>query len=227
MLSPQSSHQIYELGIETIPSESECYPAKLAHGHISWLIKRDVPFIFYPCIPYERKEVPESRKPLQLPDGHLLLGEHQEQHGGIKGKNIEVLKSVHGVHKRGRSFQSSFRKSLRRNSIFRNPRRRRPLRRPGMNSRRREPMWRRKAREVLQYLKDTGKHGIVLAGRPYHIDPEINHGIADMITSYGFAVLTEDSYLPFRKGGAPARRYRPVDVPLPPLCGGDLCKDTG
>ena len=58
MLSPQSSHQIYELGIETIPSESECYPAKLAHGHISWLIKRDVPFIFYPCIPYERKEVP-------------------------------------------------------------------------------------------------------------------------------------------------------------------------
>lgn len=64
MLSPQSSHQIYELGIETIPSESECYPAKLAHGHISWLIKRDVPFIFYPCIPYERKEVPGARKPL-------------------------------------------------------------------------------------------------------------------------------------------------------------------
>ena len=51
----------------------------------------------------------------------------------------------------------------------------------------------KKGEEVLQYLKDTGKHGIVLAGRPYHIDPEINHGIADMITSYGFAVLTEDS----------------------------------
>ena len=58
VLSPQSNRQIYELGIETIPSESECYPAKLAHGHISWLIKRGVPFIFYPCIPYERKEVP-------------------------------------------------------------------------------------------------------------------------------------------------------------------------
>ncbi len=54
-------------------------------------------------------------------------------------------------------------------------------------------MWRRKARKSYSYLKDTGKHGIVLAGRPYHIDPEINHGIADMITSYGFAVLTEDS----------------------------------
>ena len=66
MLSPQSSHQIYELGIETIPSESECYPAKLAHGHISWLIKRDVPFIFYPCIPYERKEVPGAG------DGYIL-----------------------------------------------------------------------------------------------------------------------------------------------------------
>ncbi|MBQ7796491.1 MAG: 2-hydroxyglutaryl-CoA dehydratase, partial [Lachnospiraceae bacterium] len=57
VLSPQSNRQVYELGIETIPSESECYPAKLAHGHISWLIKRNVPFIFYPCTPYERKEV--------------------------------------------------------------------------------------------------------------------------------------------------------------------------
>lgn len=57
ILSPQSSRQIYELGIETIPSESECYPAKLSHGHVEWLIKKGVPFIFYPCIPYERNEV--------------------------------------------------------------------------------------------------------------------------------------------------------------------------
>ena len=52
VLSPQSNRQIYELGIETIPSESECYPAKLAHGHVEWLIRQNVPFIFYPCIPY-------------------------------------------------------------------------------------------------------------------------------------------------------------------------------
>ena len=56
VLSPQSSHKLYELGIESIPSESECYPAKLAHGHIMWLIKQGVKFIFYPCVPYEHNE---------------------------------------------------------------------------------------------------------------------------------------------------------------------------
>ena len=58
VLSPVSTRKIYELGIESIPSESECYPAKLAHGHISWLLKQGVKFIFYPCIPYERNEDP-------------------------------------------------------------------------------------------------------------------------------------------------------------------------
>lgn len=60
ILSPQSTKQIYELGIESIPSESECYPAKLVHGHVSWLIRQGVKFIFYPCIPYERSESPEA-----------------------------------------------------------------------------------------------------------------------------------------------------------------------
>ena len=57
VLSPESSRKIYELGIESIPSESECYPAKLAHGHVSWLIKQGLDYIFYPCVPYERCEV--------------------------------------------------------------------------------------------------------------------------------------------------------------------------
>ncbi|MFH7813394.1 acyl-CoA dehydratase activase-related protein, partial [Acetobacter lovaniensis] len=52
--------KIYELGIESIPSESECYPAKLAHGHVTWLLRQGVKFIFYPCIPYERTEFPEA-----------------------------------------------------------------------------------------------------------------------------------------------------------------------
>lgn len=59
-LSPVSSRKIYELGIESIPSESECYPAKLAHGHVTWLIKQGLEYIFYPCIPYERVEVPDA-----------------------------------------------------------------------------------------------------------------------------------------------------------------------
>ncbi|MBS6625759.1 MAG: 2-hydroxyglutaryl-CoA dehydratase, partial [Ruminococcus sp.] len=60
VLSPTSTRKIYELGIESIPSESECYPAKLAHGHVTWLIKNGVKFIFYPCIPYERNEFPDA-----------------------------------------------------------------------------------------------------------------------------------------------------------------------
>ena len=57
MLSPKSSHKIYEMGIESIPSESECYPAKISHGHIEWLLQNGAKFIFYPCIPYERNEL--------------------------------------------------------------------------------------------------------------------------------------------------------------------------
>ena len=57
VLSPQSTHKIYELGIESIPSESECYPAKLAHGHVTWLIRQGVKYIFYPALFYERDEV--------------------------------------------------------------------------------------------------------------------------------------------------------------------------
>ena len=57
ILSPVSNRKIYELGIESIPSESECYPAKLAHGHVSWLINQKVDFIFYPALFYERNEI--------------------------------------------------------------------------------------------------------------------------------------------------------------------------
>ena len=61
VLSPTSSRKIYELGIESIQSESECYPAKLAHGHVTWLLRHGVKFIFYPCIPV--LSAPSSRKP--------------------------------------------------------------------------------------------------------------------------------------------------------------------
>ena len=67
LLSPQSTRKIYEMGIESIPSESECYPAKLAHGHVSWLIQNHADFIFYPCIPYERNEFPDSNNHYNCP----------------------------------------------------------------------------------------------------------------------------------------------------------------
>ena len=67
VLSPASSRKIYEMGIESIPSESECYPAKLAHGHVEWLIRQNVDRIFYPCIPYERNEFPDANNHYNCP----------------------------------------------------------------------------------------------------------------------------------------------------------------
>lgn len=67
ILSPPSTRKIYELGIESIPSESECYPAKLAHGHVSWLVHQGVSFIFYPCVPYERNEFPDAQNHYNCP----------------------------------------------------------------------------------------------------------------------------------------------------------------
>ena len=83
----------------------------------------------------------------------------------------------------------------------------------------------KKGEEVLQYLKETGRRGIVLAGRPYHVDPEINHGIPELITSYGIAVLTEDSISHLTAGGAPAHRHGSVDVSLQTVRSGELCQD--
>ena len=85
VLSPQSTRKIYELGIESIPSESECYPAKLAHGHISWLIKKGIKFIFYPCVPYEHKEIENTNNHYTCP----IVTSYAEN---IKN-NVEELKT--------------------------------------------------------------------------------------------------------------------------------------
>lgn len=191
-LSPVSSRKIYELGIESIPSESECYPAKLAHGHVTWLIRQGLEYIFYPCIPYERVEVPDTGNhyncPIVTSYGENIKNNIEElRDDKIKYQNPFIsLESEEILTKRLVDF---FRKE---NGI------------PAAEIKAaahegwlemqavREDMT-KKGKEVLQYLKETGRHGIVLAGRPYHSDPEINHGIPDLITSYGVAVLTEDS----------------------------------
>ena len=192
MLSPQSSHQIYELGIETIPSESECYPAKLAHGHISWLIKRDVPFIFYPCIPYERKEVPGAGNHYNCPMVTSYSENIKNNMEELKEKDVKFLNPFMAFTSEeilSKQLQEVFKKEF----YIPESETKKAAKKAWNELAQARTDVEKKGEEVLQYLKDTGKHGIVLAGRPYHIDPEINHGIADMITSYGFAVLTEDS----------------------------------
>lgn len=192
VLSPQSSANIYTLGIESIPSESVCYPAKLVHGHIMWLIKNGVDFIFYPSIPYERDEVEGANNHYNCP----IVTSYSEN---IKN-NVEELVSEHinfmnpflSLDNKEHIIQRMTEEFCKTTDI-----------RPQEIKDAVEAAWaelanarqdmKDKGEETIKYLRDNNMKGIVLAGRPYHIDKEINHGIPELITSYGIAVLTEDS----------------------------------
>ena len=189
VLSPISTHKIYELGIESIPSESECYPAKLAHGHVTWLIRQGVPYIFYPAIFYERDEVKGANNHYNCP----IVTSYSEN---IKNNVEEIGCGQVRFHNPFLSFSSK-------QVIFHALSQEFPDIPADELGHAIDKAWdelenarldmQKKGEETLAYLDETGKRGIVLAGRPYHIDPEINHGIPELINSYGIAVLTEDS----------------------------------
>ena len=192
VLSPKSTRQIYELGIESIPSESECYPAKLAHGHVEWLIRQGLTYIFYPCVPYERNETPEAGNHYNCP----MVTSYAEN---IKN-NVESL-TDHKVHFRN-PFMAFTNEEILTKRLVEEFTKDQAIPEKEIRAAAHKA-WQeliasrqdmeKKGEEVIAWLKETGHHGIVLAGRPYHVDPEINHGIPELITSYGFAVLTEDS----------------------------------
>ncbi len=190
VLSPESNRKIYELGIESIPSESECYPAKLAHGHVTWLIRNGIKFIFYPCVPYERVEYNDSNNHYNCPIVTSYAENIKNNVEELRTEQIDFMNpfcaftSEEILTKR---LVEVFKDSIAANEI-------KAAAHAGWfeleNSR---DDIRAKGEEVLKYLDETGRRGIVLAGRPYHVDPEINHGIPELINSYGIAVLTEDS----------------------------------
>jgi len=192
VLSPQSNRNIYELGIESIPSESECYPAKLVHGHISWLIKQGIRDIFYPCIPYERNETPQAGNHFNCP----MVTSYAEN---IKN-NVEELAEF-DIHFMNPFLAFTNEEILTKQLIveFENEYQISSIEiqkaahagwEELLKSRR---DMEKKGEETIAWLKKHNCNGIVLAGRPYHVDPEIHHGIPELITSYGLAVLTEDS----------------------------------
>ncbi len=192
VLSPYSSAEIYSLGMETIPSESECYPAKLSHGHVEWLIKQGIKTIFYPCVYYERKEdknlqnsyncpmvisYPENiknnvddlqKENINFLNPFVVFTSEKD----LAGRLCQVMAEEFGISK------SEVKKAAKLGwkELIQS---RQDIQQEGQRA--------------LQWMVDNNRQGIVLAGRPYHIDPEVNHGIPEMIKSYGFAVLTEDS----------------------------------
>ncbi len=189
VLSPLSNRKIYELGIESIPSESECYPAKLAHGHISWLLNQKVDFIFYPALFYERNEFADANNhyncPIVTSYSENIKNNVEEITGG-KAILRNPFMSFRDLKTISEALAAEF-SELSTTEVIEAAR----LGWEELLKARTDTQ--KKGEEVLSYLKETGKRGIVLAGRPYHIDPEINHGIPELITSYDIAVLTEDS----------------------------------
>ena len=189
ILSPPSNRKIYELGIESIPSESECYPAKLAHGHVTWLIKQGIHFIFYPCIPYERNEFPDSNNHYNCPIVTSYAENIKNNIEEIKKENIDFRNPFMAFT----SLETILGQLIKAFPEIPKDEIKTAAKAAWLELERTRDAMRKKGEETLEYLKRTKRRGIVLAGRPYHIDSEINHGIPELINSYGIAVLTEDS----------------------------------
>ena len=191
VLSPISNKGIFKLGIETIPSESACYPAKISHGHIMYLINKGLKIIFYPCVPYEYKEDSGANNHYNCPMVTSYPDVIKNNIDDLKEKNIKYLSPFLSLHNKEKLYKRLY-------EIFEefNVTKKEIIEAVDAAFNERENVVsdiRKKGEETLKYIEEHKMKGIVLSGRPYHIDPEINHGLTDIITSFNMAVLTEDS----------------------------------
>ncbi|MBR6483460.1 MAG: 2-hydroxyacyl-CoA dehydratase, partial [Clostridiales bacterium] len=204
LISARSTHALFEKGMETIPSESVCYPAKLTHGHIENLISRGITTIFYPDVPYENKENNDSGNHYNCPIVCSYPEVIRNNVENIREKDIKflnpfvplddldtvaktlaetfsylgvTLEETKAAVAKGAEEYGNFKDDIR-----------------------------AKGAEMIKEMEEKGIKGIVLSGRPYHVDPEIHHGIPEMINQLGLGVLTEDSV------AVPGRLKRPIRV---------------
>ena len=192
IISEKSNRKTYEKGMESMPSESVCYPAKLSHGHIISLIQSGIKTIFYPCMPYSRKEYEKADNhyncPIVISYSEVLKNNVEElKNPDIKFLNPFLPFDAKNLTKRilesdefkeynfnKKELMEAAKKAEEEYQHFKND-------------------IYEKGKEAVEYIDKHNLKGIVLAGRPYHSDPEINHGIDTLITSLGLCVLTEDS----------------------------------
>ncbi|BEP29703.1 2-hydroxyacyl-CoA dehydratase [Helicovermis profundi] len=191
LLSSRSSRQIFSKGIESIPSDSVCYPAKLMHGHIEDLLEKGVKRIFYPSIPFEIDENKGSDNNFNCP---IVTSYPESIKANVEKLNkddIEFINPFLPLYNEKQMkkvfFQNFSKYGHTKNEINI------AISKAYAELKNYKNDVRNKGEEVLKYIKDNNLKGIVLAGRPYHIDPEINHGIPSMITGFGLPVLSEDS----------------------------------
>lgn len=191
IISDDSSKKLYEKGMDTISSDSICYPAKMVHGHIINLIEKGIKTIFYPCVIYEEKEDKKADNQFNCP----VVISYPE----VIKNNLDILKEKHVEMMI--PFFSMANKEVLYKTVFEE------FKKYGVDKKEVEEAvnsaWeerynfrkdmQNKAKEVMKWIEETGKTGIVLCGRPYHNDKEIHHGIPNVINSFGIAVLTGDS----------------------------------
>ncbi|WFD08999.1 2-hydroxyacyl-CoA dehydratase [Tepidibacter hydrothermalis] len=202
-ISPESSSKIYEMGMDSIPSESTCYPAKMVHGHIAYLAKRKVDFIFYPCIANEKEQYKNANNNFNCPVVTSYAEVIKNNMDIIKDNNVKFMNPFIPYNDKKRLIKrmydilNDFNISKLEIDV-------------AVNKAWNEDIKvkndiRKKGEEIVNYLQENSKIGIVLAGRPYHIDPQINHGIQNIIISNSIAVLTEDSVAHLGKIEKPLR----------------------
>ncbi|MHB8064957.1 MAG: acyl-CoA dehydratase activase-related protein, partial [Ruminiclostridium sp.] len=202
-LSDRSSNKLYEEGIETIPSESVCYPGKLVHGHIMNLIAKNIKFIFYPSITHEKQEDKEADNHFNCPIVVSYPEVIKNNMDILREENILFMKPFLPFDNAKRLVERLFTElkvfNINESEI------RKSVDKAYLEQDSFKKDIQKAGEDTLQIIQQSGIKGIVLAGRPYHIDPQINHGIPEMITSLGMAVLTEDSVSHLGKVERPLR----------------------
>jgi predicted CoA-substrate-specific enzyme activase len=207
ILSPFSTRNIYELGMESIPSESECYPAKISHGHVQWLINSGIKTIFYPCVFYEFQETPDAQNHYNCP---MVVAYPENIKNNVEDISAENIRFIRPFIALTSEKTASDRLEMLCAKEWGIPASevQKAVHAAWIEQRKAKDDIREEGTRLLKEMEEKHKKGIVLAGRPYHVDPEINHGIPELISSYGFYVFSEDS-LPLQE--RPERPIRVVD----------------
>jgi len=192
VLSPFADRTIYALGMESIPSESECYPAKLAHGHVQWLVNQGIKTIFHPCVFYERQEHDAAQNHFNCP---IVISYAENLRNNVEAVAEGDVRYIRPFIAFTSEKTAADRLVKTAAEEWRIPEQevRAAVHKAWAEHLTAKKDIRNTGRKLLMNMEAEGAQGIVLAGRPYHIDPEINHGIPELIASYGLYVFTEDS----------------------------------
>ena len=198
MISGRSSHELFETGIESIASENICYPAKLVHGHVKWLLNKGIKTIFYPCVSYEENLVPDTDNHYNCPvvaNYPVVIGANMPE---LREEGVRYMRPYFNMANHElmidriveefawadvtrEEAETAVKAAYVENEVFKHD-----VQMEGL--------------KALAYMKEHNCRGIVLAGRPYHIDPEVNHGIPETICALGMVVLSEDSICELQPG---------------------------